>query len=473
MGEAAGCTTGSRSNPLGLPQCLRRAAATSQKSVRETDFGSSVFADQQVACGGRGYMTFEETRVVLLNPPFFRALGSHNDNAPLQLCYLSRFLHDAAIDHVVYNADATGASKLWKWGKLFERFDLFKLAVEGRSPVIFETVENILSMNPEIVFVNSADSFLPAVDHGNAFIAHHIAALLRAQGVYTVGCGLFYSLDPSLASGVDCVYKGLADPQILEVIARKPRGETVQSAAEIGVIPEYSHLIPLPYRDAQVLSAVGCAWRCSFCLSPRITPRVHEIPLERVVADVAQRQSESLYWGDLVFPLKLRRLRAIRDGLRRAGIAKRFSCESRVDTLSREKLEVMADMGVRLVKVGVESFSESALQAMNKQTSRETIARAVGLLDEFGMKKVAYIMLGGPGVSNDAYWDTLAFCEGIGFDHYVVNIWGYDGIGLRDYRYDAHFSADGVARWGIDRDVLQRFLDLQQAQNPTVGPLFG
>lgn len=418
-------------------------------------------------------MTFEKARVVLLNPPFFRAVGSHNDNAPLQLCYMSRFLHDANIDHVVYNADSTGAGKFWKWGRLFDRFDLFKQAVEGNSAVIFETVENILSMEPEAVFVNSADSFLPTVDYGNAFIARHVATLLRTHGVYTVGCGMFYSLDPLLADSVDCVYKGLADPKIIDILERKPRHEVIQSADEISVIPEFSHVIPKSYRDNVVMSAVGCAWKCSFCLSPKISPRVNEIPLERVVADVGSRRSETLYWGDMVFPLKVKRLRAIRDGLREAGVVKKFSCESRVDTLSPDKLEVMAEMGVKLVKVGVESFSDSALQVMNKKTSREAIERGVKLLDDFGMKKVAYIMLGGPGVSNDAYLETLTFCESVGFDHYVVNIWGYDGIGLRDYRYDAHFSAEGVARWGIDWEVLQRFLDLQHSLNPTVGALIG
>lgn len=422
---------------------------------------------------GANTVTFKKTKVLLLNPPFFRAVGSHNDNAPLQLCYLSRILQDAGVEHVVYNADSTGASKFWKWGKLFDRFDLFRQAVEGQSAVLFETIENVLSMEPEVVFVGSADPFLPTVDYGNAFIANHTAALLRSHGVYTVGCGLFYSLDPALGDNVDCVYKGLADAKILDILERRPRNEVVQSSAEVSVIPEFSHLIPASYRDTQVMSAVGCAWKCSFCLSPQVSARVQEIPVDNVVADVLQRRSEVLYWGDMVFPLRLKRLVALRDALREAGVERRFSCESRVDTLSPDKLEVMADMGVKLVKVGVESFSDNALQLMNKKTSRQTIERGVKLLDDFGMQKVAYIMLGGPGISKDAYLETLEFCQRVGFDHYVVNIWGYDGIGHRDYRFDAHFSAEGVKRWEIDGEVLQRFLELQHTVNPTVGALLG
>lgn len=48
-------------------------------------------------------------RVVLLQPPFFRLFGSHNDRMPLHLSYLSAYLKDAGIENVVFNGDATGA----------------------------------------------------------------------------------------------------------------------------------------------------------------------------------------------------------------------------------------------------------------------------------------------------------------------------------------------------------------------------
>ena len=47
----------------------------------------------------------EQVDVVLFNPPFFRFCGSHNDRAPVSLCYLSRYLSEKDISQVMYNAE--------------------------------------------------------------------------------------------------------------------------------------------------------------------------------------------------------------------------------------------------------------------------------------------------------------------------------------------------------------------------------
>jgi len=78
--------------------------------------------------------------IVLLQPPFFRCAGSHNDRVLLELCYASRFLEDAGIEHVVVNADYLGSTVYHPWRLLFENQDHFIAACDGRSPLIDEAV---------------------------------------------------------------------------------------------------------------------------------------------------------------------------------------------------------------------------------------------------------------------------------------------------------------------------------------------
>jgi hypothetical protein len=55
----------------------------------------------------------------LLQPPFFRLAGSHNDRPLMNLAYASGFLADAGIPHVLVNADWLGSPVHVPWRQLF------------------------------------------------------------------------------------------------------------------------------------------------------------------------------------------------------------------------------------------------------------------------------------------------------------------------------------------------------------------
>ncbi|HEC62114.1 MAG TPA: hypothetical protein ENI27_07660, partial [bacterium] len=126
-------------------------------------------------------------KVVLLQPPFFKCAGSHNDRAPLELCYASRFLEEAEIDHVVVNADYTGSKTHVPWRELFENSGLWESACDGESPEFGQCVEMILQFDPEIVVIAAGDSCIPTKDFGSPYIAAYISSMLRAKGVKTIG----------------------------------------------------------------------------------------------------------------------------------------------------------------------------------------------------------------------------------------------------------------------------------------------
>lgn len=411
-------------------------------------------------------------RVVLLQPPFFRFFGSHNDRIPLHLSYLAAYLVEAGHDPVVLNGDATITPVFWRWWHLYERQGWFDRAVDGESGLYGEMVERIMALKPDAVVIGAGDSLISTVDLGNPFVACNFADLLRRFGIFTVGVGSFFTVDGERFAGrLDALIVGEPGRNIVEVIEKRLTGIHCSTSMPLDVLPMIENHCPLDGRKDLVLSNIGCHWNCAFCISSKTVKCFREVPAEKVVADVQRRPPGKLYFADMVFPTKVGRLQELRDAFRVAGIEREFACESRVDTLDEERLPLMRDIGVRTVKIGVESINEQALRVMNKHSSKEKILRALDLLRRHEMKVVVYVLLGGPGLTPEMYEETYRFCQEIRADHYVVNIWAYDY--REDYRYDTHFSMRLVDKWRIPQELVKKFCDLQPRENPTVGSLIG
>ena len=133
-----------------------------------------------------------QSEILLIQPPYLRFLGSHNDRVPLELCYLNAYLRAAGLNSAVYNADWSGATAYLAWRKLFENSFYLEDAADGKSPLYNETIERIMSFNPRVVVLSAADNLTPWVDLGNAYTTALLSEKLRGLGVYTVGVGPYH-----------------------------------------------------------------------------------------------------------------------------------------------------------------------------------------------------------------------------------------------------------------------------------------
>lgn len=405
--------------------------------------------------------------VVLLNTGYFRLVGSHNDRMPLSLCYLSTHLDAAGIGHRVFNAEFTGSGTYWSWEHLFDRFHLLRDAVDGRSPVFAEVAERVLDYAPEVVVVGCGDPLLASVGLANPHAACQQARALRAAGVrHVYFFGPYATLDAEtwLATGLfDGVLQGGPAAAIGDVVRERRRGLIALGPADTDVLPSFAALEPAGQRCDVLLTSFGCAWRCSFCLSPRIEPRVRLVPCERVVEDVLRRPPGRLYLGDMVFALDRKRLRELAAAFEAAGVDRTFVCENRVDVIDDERCALMRRMGIVATKLGIESVDAGALSAMNKATSREQAERAIACLRRHGIGVVLYVMVGGPGCSDESLRATCDWVEQQDPDGVVVSTWSDDSVGSgHAFRFDAHFSPDCLSRWNVSDEWFRRLLSLQK-----------
>lgn len=412
--------------------------------------------------------------VVLLAPPHFRFCGSHNKRIAPSLTYLSTFLEAAGISHVVYNADHTAADRFWSMKWMFQNYQPFVDAVDGRGSLYGEVVEIVMSYDPQVVVILGAEPLIATKDFANPFIAANYSQMFRRLGIYTVGVGHFFTLDrETFADSFDCVFAGEPSPHIVDVIRDRPLGHVEPQPIPLDAVPNLSRLQPDGQQTDFVMTAFGCRFPCSFCLVQQfyaeLDQRVRFVELDTVVADLAQRDEDEIYLTDLTFTYApRRRLSDLATALRSNGVRKSFTIDTRADCITPEIADLLVDLNVTRVKIGVEGVTRNLLEAFNKKTDIDRIGHAVSLLRERGIGVLTYLLIGGV-TNREDYEATRAYIEQLAPEFVPVAIWAYDLN--TDYRYDTQFSPLRLAEWGIDESVFFDYLALQDQINPTVGAM--
>lgn len=416
----------------------------------------------------------QQYEVVLLAPPFFRFCGSHNDRLCPSLTYLAAYLERAGISYIIVNGDATGAESYWSMRWMFDNYQPFVDAVDGRGSLYGEVAEVVMSFRPKVVVVAGAEPLIATKDWANPFIAAHFSKLLRKLGVYTVGIGHFFTLDTaSFVGDFDCLMGGEPSEAIVDIVRRRPSGYVEPKPIDLDVVPRLEPRFPEKQRADFVMTSFGCRFPCSFCLVQQFYGKlgrpVRRAEIDTVVRDIAQRPEQQIYFTDLTFTMSSKkRLRELAAALAAAGVAKSYTIDTRADCLDEEMVDVLVELNVRRVKIGIEGGTQDMLDTFNKRTAVDDNQRAVALLKARGIEVFTYLLIGG-GTTEADYEVTRSYIETLQPDFVPISIWAYDLSG--DYRYDTQFSPLRLAQWGVDREIFYKYAGLQQAINPTVGEL--
>jgi pyruvate-formate lyase-activating enzyme len=413
----------------------------------------------------------ENCDVVLLQPPFFRTAGSHNNRPILELCYASRWLERAGISHVVLNADYEATSVHNPWRSLFENHELFDEACDGHSPLFEICVEQVMQFRPRMVFVACGDSLIPTKNVGSPYLAYHVAKRLSPYAK-VVGCGPAFAGEPfAFRDAFDGFARG---PLNRSVVKMALGGEYSGGEEPWDVIPEFRYVRPQPQISDYVLSSFGCAFRCGFCLAPVVWDGVRYRAAEDFAADVHVRSMllgrTSLYLADMYLPASTEHLKGLVAALG-PGRDYRFVCESRLEVLSEEKAGLMKALGIELVKLGVESLDDRVLERMNKKQDSRGIRDAIRSFHAHGFKVVGYLLFGSFYEGDvEAMRRTVEEAASMReVSYWVINVEAYKRLDW-SCRYDAHFSVTAAGQQGVPQEVLFEALDTLQSvgTNPTV-----
>lgn len=171
-----------------------------------------------------------------------------------------------------------------------------------------------------------------------------------------------------------------------------------QNRVDLGSLPIPRRDLTEPYRneyfflfdkpDTSVATSRGCPFRCRFCsVHEFYHGSISQMPPHRVVAEIANVDTDHITFVDDNFLMNRRREDAIADLIRVEGIRKRFSMECRTDSIVRhpELVAKWVDIGLYAVLLGLEGGCDETLKSVNKSCNISTNNQAIEILQDNGV----------------------------------------------------------------------------------------
>ncbi|HSB72199.1 MAG TPA: radical SAM protein [Candidatus Methylomirabilis sp.] len=180
-----------------------------------------------------------------------------------------------------------------------------------------------------------------------------------------------------------------------------------------------------------VQSRRGCPLDCSYCSTPRIEGRTLRVRAPwRVAAEMAslaRRGFRRFYFVDNTFnrpvDYALELCRSI--VAERLDIA--WRCILYPQDVPEELVQVMAAAGCVEAGLGFESGSPSILRAMNKRFLPGEVREISDRLAAHGIRRMGFLLLGGPEETQETVEESLAFAESLHLDQLKTT------VGIRIY----------------------------------------
>lgn len=414
------------------------------------------------------------SRVLLVNPPFYRLLGSHYNANSLGIAYVAAVLNRHGHDAWLYNADFVNANTYANLQKLFDGFhDYTRYFKDEDNEIWEEVVQRIIDFAPDWVGYTSYTANLKAID----IISRKLDG--RLSGVRQVIGGVHATLDCSVLMKLPAIdfavrregeyaMLGLVegqDPSTIQGVAlRGPSGLASNGDAE--VIRDIDGL-PFPERDkfwgltdeekmavdvSYICTIRGCPYRCNYCASPFHWKRdktQYRSP-ESVIGEMRHlkdnywrvkkrydfsasantkakgeliiEDNSLVYFVDDVFTVKKERVKQILHSIIEQNLQMPWKCEARTDHLTPEICELMKAAGCVRVKLGFESGSEQMLKKIQKDETKDDMRKGAQMLKNAGVPFTAYFMAGFPGETDVDLKETIEFAREIDADYYSLSV---------------------------------------------------
>jgi len=197
----------------------------------------------------------------------------------------------------------------------------------------------------------------------------------------------------------------------------------------------------------------GCPMRCSYCstgaIEGTITRKRSPKNVVEWIAKMESRGVKKFYFVDNTFNLPPSYAATLCKELASASLKLKWRCILYPYRLDESLVEAMAEAGCFEASVGFESTNEKILRGMNKRFRREDVAETCSLLKRHGIRRMGFLMLGGPGETRESVGESLSFADSLDLEliKITVGIRIYPGTALADQA-----QKEGVI--ALDDDLL-------------------
>jgi radical SAM superfamily enzyme YgiQ (UPF0313 family) len=251
------------------------------------------------------------------------------------------------------------------------------------------------------------------------------ARQMRAQGVHVGFIGLAASKMPQLfEDAADFIIDGepeaainqLAHGEQLHGIVKSPPINDLDSLPfprwDLLGSPRRRRRVPFAGRpiggSVPVLASRGCPEFCTYC-PHRILAGYRSRSVGNILDELSQlaeeRGSMHVVFRDPLFTQERDRVLELCDGILARALPHTFECETRLDRLDVELLDVMHSAGLRAMSFGVESVSTATLRQVGRRPIPEAHQRTVlARCRTRGVVTAAFYVLG----FNEDTWESIS-----------------------------------------------------------------
>jgi radical SAM superfamily enzyme YgiQ (UPF0313 family) len=175
-----------------------------------------------------------------------------------------------------------------------------------------------------------------------------------------------------------------------------------------------------------IVPSRGCPAGCTFCIkhvsyqySVRVRSPENVLAELQLLWDLGLRNVHM--YADL-FTVHRDQVMGICEGMIREGLDFKWTCNSRVDYVDPEMLQMMGRAGCWLISWGIESASEAIRKRARKGTTGEKIDRALLWSKDAGIMNWGYFIIGLPGETEESIRETIDFSKKLPLDLALFHI---------------------------------------------------
>jgi anaerobic magnesium-protoporphyrin IX monomethyl ester cyclase len=198
------------------------------------------------------------------------------------------------------------------------------------------------------------------------------------------------------------------------------------------------HLLPLELYDrtieflnakpADVMSiSRGCVFNCGFCETRKLWGNMcRAFSPQRVIGEIQDLTSKygtkGIYFINDNFTLRKKETTELCNLMIKNKLDLEWVCDTRVDLVNQELLEIMSKAGCKTIWFGVESGSQKILQRIGRNTTLQQIENAFKLCRKNGIQIACSFMLGLPDETLKDMEASLKFAKKLDPDWCQFNI---------------------------------------------------
>ena len=279
----------------------------------------------------------------------------------------------------------------------------------------------------------------------------------------------------ALPALLDCLRRGQDPGRIPGVQAAGAEADAAPAAVpDLDRLPAWDaareRTGPLEDFWMPVQSRRGCPNDCSYCATASIQGRNLRFRSPRrvveVIAGLAAKGYRRFFFVDNSFNIPERTAFELCRGLRDLRPPVQWRCILYPQAVREDLVRAMAAAGCVEVSLGFESGSPAILREMNKRYTPEEVRQTADLLGRHGIRRMGFLLLGGPGETRETVEESLAFARSLGLEslRVTVGIRIYPGTALAqralregvidseaDLLFPSFYLAPGLAPWIHDR----------------------